>query len=138
MSTETVGIPSPRRWGTSTLRWLVCGGRDFHDTVRVFACLDHITRVLGLPALLIVGDSRGADASAKMWAQHRGVAGIMCKAAWKKHERKGAKNPAGPIRNARMLTYKPNLVIHFPGGDGTADMVQQATDAGIETIEVPA
>jgi hypothetical protein len=30
---------------------------------------------------------------------------------------------------------KPNLVVAFPGGTGTADMVQRAREAGNEVIE---
>lgn len=119
------------------MRWLVCGGRDFHDTQRVFACLDHVARVIGLPSLLIVGDARGADASAKLWAQHRKVPGIMCRARWRRAD--GTRDrSAGPQRNARMLKFKPHLVIAFPGGDGTKNMVEQATNAEVEVIEVPA
>ena len=83
--------------------------------------------------MLIVGDALGADASAKLWAKHRGIPGVMCVADWKAHGKK-----AGPVRNARMLNYGPHVVIHFPGGAGTADMVKRAQDAGVETIEVPA
>ena len=31
---------------------------------------------------------------------------------------------------------KPDLVIAFPGGKGTADMARRAREAGIEVIEV--
>ena len=34
---------------------------------------------------------------------------------------------AGPIRNAEMLRFgKPQLVVAFPGGDGTENMIGQA------------
>ena len=114
------------------MRWLVCGGRDFQDTQRVFACLDHVAKVVGKPEMLIVGDARGADSSAKLWAKHRQIPGIMVRANWKRDGKS-----AGPKRNARMLQYGPNLVIHFPGGAGTADMVHRAQAAEVETIEVP-
>lgn len=43
---------------------------------------------------------------------------------------------AGPIRNQQMLDDgKPDLVVAFPGGKGTADMVRRARVAGIPTIE---
>ena len=32
---------------------------------------------------------------------------------------------------------KPDLVVAFPGGKGTADMTRRAREAGIEAIEVP-
>lgn len=43
---------------------------------------------------------------------------------------------AGPIRNRRMLLEgMPDLVVAFPGGRGTADMVRRARAAGIEVVE---
>jgi hypothetical protein len=34
---------------------------------------------------------------------------------------------AGPIRNTQMLIEgRPELVVFFPGGDGTKDMVEKA------------
>jgi hypothetical protein len=48
-------------------------------------------------------------------------------AQWKKHGR-----AAGPIRNQRMLDKgKPDLVVAFPGGRGTADMIRRAERAGV-------
>lgn len=38
---------------------------------------------------------------------------------------------AGPIRNSFMLALGPDLVLAFPGGRGTADMVRQASEAGV-------
>ena len=58
----------------------------------------------------------------------RGVA----EADWAKHGRK-----AGPIRNQRMIDEgRPDLVVAFPGGTGTADMVERARVAGIRVIEI--
>jgi hypothetical protein len=43
---------------------------------------------------------------------------------------------AGPIRKQQMLDEgKPDLVVAFPGGRGTAHMVRIARAAGIEVIE---
>ena len=47
---------------------------------------------------------------------------------WKKYGKK-----AGPLRNQQMLEEgKPDLVVAFPGGNGTADMVRRAKKANIE------
>jgi hypothetical protein len=44
---------------------------------------------------------------------------------------------AGPIRNQRMIDEgKPDLVVAFPGGRGTADCVRRARAAGIPVKEV--
>lgn len=43
---------------------------------------------------------------------------------------------AGPRRNTHMLMVgKPDVVIAFPGGPGTANMIQQAMDFGKEVIK---
>jgi hypothetical protein len=53
-------------------------------------------------------------------------------AQWKKHGR-----AAGPIRNQRMLDEgKPDLVVAFPGGRGTADMIRRAERAGVPVQQV--
>lgn len=45
---------------------------------------------------------------------------------------------AGPRRNQRMLDEgKPDLVLAFPGGAGTADMVRRARQANVTVIEIP-
>ena len=37
-----------------------------------------------------------------------------------------------------MLDHgKPDIVVAFPGGRGTADMVKRAEDAGVRVIRVP-
>lgn len=53
-------------------------------------------------------------------------------AEWEAHGK-----AAGPIRNAHMLSdFKPDLVVAFPGGRGTADMVKKAQDAGVTVLLV--
>lgn len=61
-----------------------------------------------------------------------GVKHLPFEADWHTHGR-----AAGPIRNRRMIEEgKPDLVVAFPGGRGTANMVNQARAAGIEVREV--
>lgn len=33
---------------------------------------------------------------------------------------------------------KPHLVVAFPGGRGTADMIDRARSAGVRVMEIPA
>lgn len=109
-------------------RVLVCGGRDYEDFV-------HLTEVLNAvrPATVITGGARGADRLAMRWAAHVGVPLQTYPAKWDEHGRS-----AGPIRNQQMLDEgKPDLVLAFPGGAGTADMVRRARAQGFWTIEVP-
>lgn len=108
------------------MRILVCGGRDYDDQRRVFAVLDALA-----PALVIQGGARGADLHARAWATARGKPCATFDAPWAALGR-----GAGPIRNGWMLEFgHPDLVVAFPGGKGTADMVSQAQRAGIQVRE---
>ena len=82
--------------------------------------------------VIIHGAAKGADSLASEWAALNEVKEEVFPADWKTHGR-----AAGPIRNQQMLDEgKPDLVIAFPGGRGTADMVKRARKAGIEVMEV--
>lgn len=126
----------------------MCGSRNATDPGCVYACLGHIARVVGYPSMVLVGDAPGIDTYARRWAQAHGIPGLLHRADWLRHGR-----AAGPIRNARMLEnllscrpehrwLRPHsaevpLVVAFPGGSGTYDMVQRARAVEIEVIEVP-
>jgi hypothetical protein len=119
------------RIGTATMRVLVCGGRDFLDRDCLFVELDALRLSRGV-TVIISGCARGADTLGLEWAKARGIEVARFPADWEKHRR-----AAGPIRNQQMLDEgRPDLVIAFPGGRGTADMVGRATAAGIETIQL--
>ena len=108
---------------------LACGGRGVENKAAVFACLDvlHSCRPV---AKLLHGGARGADRLAALWAERRGIPVEAHPADWS--QGKGA----GPARNARMIALRPDLVIAFPGGPGTADAVRRARAAGIEVIDL--
>lgn len=111
------------------MRVLVCGGRDFLDRDHLFAVLDAMRDEIDS---LICGGARGADDLAYTWACRRDVPAELYMADWERHGRRG-----GPIRNQRMLDEgKPDLVLAFPGGPGTADMVRRARKAGVGVREV--
>ncbi len=112
------------------MRVLVCGGRGFTDLGAVFTGLWRIHDKKPI-SLVIEGGAKGADRSAHDWAEHVGVPTIRFRADWK---RLGP--AAGPIRNQRMLDEgKPDLVVAFPGGKGTANMKELAKKAGVEVVE---
>ncbi len=115
-------------------RVLVTGGRDFDDYWRVEETLDSLAEVTGLAPItwVITGDARGVDAHAASWAAHRAKLIAIFEADWASHGK-----AAGPMRNARMLTEgKPDIVVAFPGGKGTADMVRRAEKAGVRIMKV--
>jgi hypothetical protein len=113
------------------MRVLVCGGRNYTDTARVFAVLDKLHTEAGIDHL-IEGGARGADACGKEWAFRRNVPFQTFEADW---ENQGSF--AGPARNRRMIDEgAPDVVIAFPGGRGTADMIRKAQRAGVKVVEI--
>jgi hypothetical protein len=112
-------------------RVLVCGGRDYTDRDRVFAVLDKLHADAGIDRI-IQGGARGADMWAEQWAYKEDVFNESFPADWETHG-----TFAGPMRNKRMLEEgQPDLVIAFPGGKGTADMVRKAKKAGVKVVEI--
>ena len=111
---------------------IVCGGRNYSDRGRLWRELDKIHFELDFWAVA-TGAADGADWLAIEWAKARQVNFMGYPAEWDKHGKS-----AGPIRNIAMLYDRglPMLVVAFPGGRGTADMVKKAKDAGVEVIEV--
>jgi predicted Rossmann-fold nucleotide-binding protein len=125
-------VPDPVNTHSDTIM-LVCGGRNYTDKARLSATLNELLHARGI-IRIIAGGAKGADTLAEEWAKACGVPCYVYMANWAKLGRN-----AGPIRNQQMLDEgKPNLVVAFPGGRGTADMVRRARAAGIEVIEVGA
>ena len=113
------------------MRVLVCGGRNYRNTAECYKLLDCLRANTGFDCL-IEGDARGADRIAGYWARKRRLDNLKFPADWAAHGK-----AAGPIRNQRMIDEgKPDLVVAFPGGCGTADMVSRAKGAGIKVIKV--
>lgn len=124
--------------GIRMKRVLVTGGRDFRDRQAVYGALDAEHRAQ--PITLVIhgacknrnGHICGADGLAQEWAISREVPYLGVPAKWALHKLAG-----GPIRNGDMLRdWKPHRVFAFPGGRGTADMVEQARLAKVPTTEV--
>lgn len=111
------------------MRVLVCGGRDYDDWDTLNKKLNTYHFYYGF-GCLIHGDANGADTLAGIWAQNHEIPLEVYPADWKTHGK-----AAGPIRNKQMLEEgKPDLVLAFPGGRGTKNMVDQANKAGVKVI----
>lgn len=108
------------------MKVLVCGGRNFRSQAQVFKALDDLHAKHGFTALM-QGGATGVDQFAREWAATKPeIARYVCKAQWDKYG-----PAAGPIRNSKMLKWRPDLVVAFAGGTGTADMVRKAEEAGV-------
>lgn len=112
---------------------LVCGGREFKDRKLLHDTMAKAKLYFADYYCIINGFARGADMMAHSWAFFEGCCSICVPANWDFYDDK-----AGSIRNKWMLDFvPPDLVIAFPGGSGTADMVKQSRARGIDVWEVP-
>lgn len=128
-------------------RVLICGGRDFTGKKNYILLAQFMDRLcydrgwitpphesgVWLPLVhVIAGGAKGADTAAIDWATWNWISFKEYPADWDKYGKS-----AGYIRNKQMLDEgKPDLVVAFPGGKGTAMMVDIAKKAGVETIIV--
>lgn len=123
---------------------VVCGGREYADTVQVERTLE----LLNPEAILRHGGATGADALAgHVWKRMGGTVEVF-EADWdgkctlncprghrKQRARGGTYCPAaGPRRNRRMASAepRPEAGLAFPGGAGTKDMV-----AVLRAVRIP-
>ena len=107
------------------MRVIVCGGRGYADGPTVVNTLGNMNITT-----LAHGGAPGADELARVFALMAGIPTTEFPARWGEHGK-----AAGPIRNQRMLDeFKPDAVVAFPGGRGTADMVRRATASGVRVI----
>lgn len=125
------------------MRVLVCGGREFDDWPLFCKTMDKLFEVNGLnnqsvfetreiPIYIIHGNAIGADFLARVWCNLWGFKELRYPADWRKHGK-----AAGAIRNQQMLDEgQPDIVVAFPGGTGTADMVRRAKKIGVEVLEI--
>ena len=114
------------------MRVIVCGGRDYADQKKVDEVLDGTQSAGCMIHDLFHGNARGADNLADVWGRKQPHCRVHpIPAQWKKYGKR-----AGPIRNQQMLGQSPDLVVAFPGGRGTADMVRRAETAGVEVLKI--
>lgn len=120
------------------MRILVCGGRHYDDSQHVFAMLTQVHNEGGPVTCVIHGAATGADTEAESWAKNMKAVGWSMTierfpADWTKDG-----IFAGHRRNKRMLDEgKPDLVVAFPGGRGTINMVTQALNRGVRVVNIP-
>lgn len=108
------------------MRVLICGGRDYTDWTTIYRVLNRV-----LPTSVVAGGAAGADTIAVCWAKDHGTRYYEIPANWAMYGKS-----AGHRRNAEMLTLQPDLVIAFPGGKGTANMIQQALKAKVPVMTI--
>ena len=112
------------------MRVLVCGGRYYDDWTFIVNVLDSVHARQPV-TLLIEGGATGADSLARRWAIARGIEVATYRANWDRYEHR-----AVLIRNSQMLREgRPELVVAFKGGRGTAHMVTIAAAALVPVLK---
>lgn len=112
------------------MKILVCGGREFDDWQILCYELDKLRHKHQI-SQIIEGGAKGADFLSRVWAKWNGISFTEYPADWKRHGK-----AAGGIRNQQMLDEgMPDIVLAFPGGRGTADMVRRSRSAGVQVLE---
>jgi hypothetical protein len=129
----------------------VTGGRDFNDRAMVERSFD---KYVTTDDIIIEGEALGADSLCRDVAQERGVTVEKHPANWggpcapecpPNHRRKnkidshhGGSNDycpaAGPRRNREMLESGLDLLLAFPGGTGTQNMIDICKAAGVKGV----
>lgn len=114
------------------MRVIVTGGRDYQDKDHVFRVLSAIHNRTPI-TVLVHGGATGADTLADLWAKANSVLREVHKVIKEDWNRLGRR--AGPLRNQKMAELGADLLVPFPGGSGTADMIRQAKAKGIEVYK---
>jgi hypothetical protein len=104
---------------------LVTGGRAYTNEAVVADALESVIRDKD-NSIVIHGGAPGADTLAMRWCYMHGVHAAAVPALWDIYI-----YGAGPRRNSAMLLLNPDVVLVFPGGNGTADMVAKAKMVGL-------
>lgn len=118
------------------MRVCVTGGHDFKDEASLIRELDSLwdQGVIGPDDTYIDGMAAGVDTMFNSWVKSKGVSILNIErkpANWNKYRKK-----AGPIRNCEMLFSGIDLLLSFPGNNGTAHMTRICSNAGVRIIRI--
>lgn len=111
---------------------LICGGRFFTDWELLCTRMDMLHHQHGPFTRVVHGKCPlgGADILGGQWGEVNGIP---------VDEYPIEPGEGGFRRNGRMLKASgPDLVVGFPGGNGTLDMVRRALEAGVQVARVRA
>jgi hypothetical protein len=116
----------------------VTGGRDYTDQEQLEKTMDMVLKeFLWHPLenfIIVHGDARGADFLAKEWAISRGIAQEPHKVTKADIDQHG--KYAYILRNQEMADSGLDVLVAFPGGNGTANMRAECHERGIRVIQV--
>ena len=112
------------------MKLIVTGGRDYNNYELVDKVLTQVYNEMFPNQIVAVvqGNAKGADALGKRWALANNIPCEEFDADWQRYGK-----AAGVMRNQEMLDEsQPCVVVAFPGGRGTFDMMRRTKQAGVE------
>ncbi len=109
------------------MKLIIAGGRDYKFTLHDFRLLDWVLSK-GVTEV-VSGGAQGADAAGERWAESIRIPVKRFPADWTTYGRF-----AGPRRNRQMAEYADALAL-FPGGKGTANMMQEARAKNLQIYD---
>lgn len=114
------------------MKVIVCGGREYDNYFVLSNVLLQVYKDYCFTTI-VQGGARGADMLARKWAIENNFPYEEYAADWARYP-----GSAGFIRNQEMLDESgATLVVAFPGGNGTWDMMKRAkAKPGVELIVV--
>jgi hypothetical protein len=114
------------------MRVIVSGGRNCDDISFVEAELSKLHH--RAPIDVVIHGCTGAHAGAlEHWARSHGIAIVRYPPNWERFGHRGES-----LRNIFMLEdSRADLVVAFPGGECTSDLVQRAVNAGLAVLSFP-
>ena len=114
-----------------SLRVLVCGGRMYADRERIFQVLGDLHRERGIEVILH-GAASGVDLLSVVRADRNGLRAIGFPADWARDGKRASQK-----RNQKIMSVgRPHMLVAFPGGKGTAEMIRFAKAEGIQVVDV--
>jgi hypothetical protein len=103
----------------------------YMDRARIFQTLDELHRDREVETLLH-GAASGADLLSVAWADKNGLRAFGYPANWGRDGKSASRK-----RNERIITEgRPDMLVAFPGGPGTAELIGLAKSHGIPVKEV--
>ena len=113
------------------MKVIICGGRHYSLSNDDIKFLDY--NVLPIITELVSSGCAGADLGGEEWADQNNIPIRRFVPDWNKYGR-----AAGPMRNEAMAMYLETsgsgMVVAFPGGRGTDNMVDCAVRYGIRVV----
>lgn len=110
------------------MKLIIAGGRDYVFTHLDYNRLTEIHQKYWVKEV-VSGGARGADKEGEGWADLKGIPVKRFPARWEQIGK-----AAGHHRNSQMACYADALAV-FPGGKGTANMVKQAREQGLQIFD---